>query len=611
MPVGTGSSQSAQLPDTVRLLDAPAVALFIAQAQAHWPDFRLTAAAASVAAAICARLDGLPLAIELAAAWVKVLPLADLLQRLEQRLPLLTGGARDLEARQQTMRATLAWSEHLLSPEHCTLFRRLAVFVGSFTVRAAEAVCATPPGAAPLGTGVLDGLAALVDSSLVQPWHEDAAEGERERDGEAVRFRLLSVVREYALEQLEAGDNGNEAAALHRAHAAYYVGLAEQPWDILYLDLPGELEEREFDAAQERLEQDHDNLRAALGWLRARAEQQRRPSRARRLPSVCEAKLPALGSGGEAPVVQGLRLAGALMWMWAMHGHLGEGRSWLEALFALDSASTTARKEARSRAISEGYVRARALYALGLLAYWQGDADQAVPPLQQSLALARTLDVRTLPPPQILNNVGMALQEQGNLEQARACYEESLLLLRAMVIPSKTGEGNALNSLALLALASGDLELAEAFSEEGLAVCRQVNYAVGTAAALSLQALIVWQRGHRRQAEALAREAVAVVQAGGDVRFFGERLEVYASICAALGQAERAARLLGAAAAFRERIGMRRSMEIPASMAAAIASVVGVARAGLGEEAWAAAHGAGRALSVEAAIAEALGDDEQ
>ena len=240
------------LPAAQELSQYAAVALFIERAQETKPDFAVTSANAPAIAAICARLDGLPLAIELAAARVRVLPpealLARLSAQLSAQLQLLTGGARDLEVRQQTMRATIAWSEDLLAPSERVLFRRLAVFVGGCTLEAADAVCAAPEGAEPLGQDVLDGLSTLVEQSLVQ---------QREEDGEP-RFGMLHVIREYVLERLEAS---GEAAALRRAHVVHFLALAElaQP----------ELTGPEAGAWLERLEREHDNLRATLGWARA------------------------------------------------------------------------------------------------------------------------------------------------------------------------------------------------------------------------------------------------------------------------------------------------------------------------------------------------------
>ncbi|HEV2235809.1 MAG TPA: adenylate/guanylate cyclase domain-containing protein, partial [Ktedonobacterales bacterium] len=210
-----------RLPDSDGKMDVgaltqyEAVALFVQRAQSARADFAVTAANAPAIAEICRRLDGLPLAIELAAARSKLLPPEALLARLGRQLSVLTGGARDLEERQQTMRATIAWSDELLSVEERTLFRRLAVFAGGSTLEAAEAVCGATPSGAPLEMDVLDGLSILVDQSLFQ---------QREEGGEP-RLGMLHVIREYALEQLEAS---GEAEALRRAHAAYFLALAER-----------------------------------------------------------------------------------------------------------------------------------------------------------------------------------------------------------------------------------------------------------------------------------------------------------------------------------------------------------------------------------------------
>ncbi|HEV2459684.1 MAG TPA: helix-turn-helix domain-containing protein, partial [Ktedonobacterales bacterium] len=293
-PLGLPSAAgSPRLPAVERLNQYPAVALFLARAREARPEFQVTSATAPAVLGICARLDGLPLAIELAAARLKVLPPPALLRRLEQALPLLEGGARDLEARQQTMRATLAWSEDLLEPAEQRLFGRLAVFVGGFTLEAAEAVCAAPAGAEPLGVDVLAGLGALVEQSLVQPQTGDEGEGEEEEGGEA-RFRLLYVVREYALERLEAS---GEADALRQAHALYFLMVAEQAEPQLHGP-----EQRTWLA---RLERELDNERAALGWLGERAE-----------------------------VERGLRLAAALTWYWGERSHFLEGLGWLKGLLA-------------------------------------------------------------------------------------------------------------------------------------------------------------------------------------------------------------------------------------------------------------------------------------
>ncbi len=258
-----------------------AVRLFSERAQAVRPEFALTPENASAVADICRGLDGLPLAIELAAARIKVLPPAALLARLEKRLPLLTGGGRDLPARQQTMRDAIAWSHDLLTPEEQALFRWLAVFVGGFTLEGAEAVVFAGDA---LDLDVFEGVASLVDKSLLR---------QEVGPDEEPRFAMLETIREFGLERLAAR---GEEAAIQNAHAAYFLALVEQaesallgPEQMAWLTW--------LDAA-------HDNLRAALDWC--------------------------LASDAEA----GLRLAGALSLFWQVRGYLLEGRRWLEALLA-------------------------------------------------------------------------------------------------------------------------------------------------------------------------------------------------------------------------------------------------------------------------------------
>ncbi len=320
-----------EAPGVETLAQAAAVRLFVARAQAVRPDFTLTEANAATVAGICARLDGLPLALELAAARVAHLPPGALLARLAPRLPLLTGGARDLPARQRTMRDAIAWSHDLLQPGEQLLFRRLAVCVGGFTLEAAAGVCqggeasgsrdaggavssstSRPPDSS---TSVLHGVAALMDASLL-----------REETGgdEEPRYRMLETVREFGLERLS--ESGEEKGVL-QAHAAYFLALAEAAEPALVGP--------DAEAWQARLEAEHDNFRAALGW------------------SI---------SGGEAETA--LRLGAALWRFWARRGHLHEGRGWLERGLAQAG-------EGCSRS------RARALVRLGNLALDLGDYPRA------------------------------------------------------------------------------------------------------------------------------------------------------------------------------------------------------------------------------------------
>jgi predicted ATPase len=285
----------ADLPSVEALSQYEAVRLFIQRAQAVKPDFAVTSANAPAVAEICSRLDGLPLAIELAAALVKLLPPQALLKRIEKRLPLLTGGARTLPARQQTMRNTIAWSHDLLSQEEQTLFRRLAVFAGGCTLEAAEAVVNQE------GThDVFAGIASLVDKSLLR--QEEGAEGEP-------RFRMLETVREFGLERLAA--SGEEPATRER-HAGYFLALLEghdvEDADPVWLDV---------------IDREHDNLRAALGWSR--------------------------DTGDHDSL---LRLAGALWLFWYYRGHLNEGQGWLDQALQTPLDNTSPRPRAWALTVS-------------------------------------------------------------------------------------------------------------------------------------------------------------------------------------------------------------------------------------------------------------------
>lgn len=293
-------------PDPESLARCEAVALFVQRARAARPEFEITPANAPSVAELCARLDGLPLAIELAAARVKVLSPPALLARLGRRLCLLTGGARDLPARQQALRNTMDWCYDLLAPAEQVLFARLAVFVGGCTLEAAEAVAGAGDEAAP---DVLDGLALLVDQSLLRQ-----VEGP---DGEP-RFTMLETVREYAAERLEAG---GDADVWRRRHADYYLALAEQAAPELVGPRQG--------AWLDRLEREHDNLRAALSWALERDEQ-----------------------------TLGLRLVAALGHFWRVRGHLNEGQGWFERLLSRwPDAPAHARAEALSAAGNLAHAR--------------------------------------------------------------------------------------------------------------------------------------------------------------------------------------------------------------------------------------------------------------
>ena len=355
------------LPSLDRLSQYEAVRLFIERAQAAKEDFAVTNENAPAVAEICVRLDGLPLAIELAAARVRLLPPRALLQRLSSRLKLLTGGGRNLPARQQTLRGAIDWSYSLLNPAEQTLFARLAVFVGGRTVDAVEAICNA---AGDLPIDPLDGVGSLLDKSLLRQ--------EEGPDGEA-RLVMLETIHEYARERL---DVSGEGAALRRQHLAYFLALAEQA--------EPELRGAAQVAWLHRLETEHENLRAALQW--------------------------ALGTG-EAELA--VRLASALAWFWEQRSYLSEGRQWLATALALphavapavrakalvgagllafrqgDYAHATSLSEAslaRYRELGDQQGMAGALANLGTVATEHRDYARARALLEESLELSRTLE---------------------------------------------------------------------------------------------------------------------------------------------------------------------------------------------------------------------------
>jgi non-specific serine/threonine protein kinase len=539
----------------------------VQRAQDADASFALSNATVLAIAAICARLDGLPLAIELAAAKVRVLPPAALLARLERQLPLLTGGARDVEARQQTMRATLEWSEGLLNPEEQRLFQRLSVFVGGFTLEAAEAVCAPPEGVEPLALSVLDGLASLMDQSLVQRQtvSQDGADTEREEEGGGeARYRLHYVVREYALGRLEAS---GEAELVRRAHLAHYLGLAEGS-ELAVLG-------RQPAPWLGRLEREHDNFRGALGWAREQ---------------------------GEAEL--GQRLASSLGPFWNLAGHISEALDWLEGLLALAPGPTRPGINGEGTAnevTMPSQMRAKALLWAGTFAWRQGRDEQALVALNESLAL-----VHNQPPEWVaalaLYFVGAITWERGEVAGAVDLFEEGLSRLHSVGEPWLMAAYIA--ALGGIASERNDLQQARAYLEESLALARQAGAAFTTGDVLGDLVEVARRQGDLARAEHLGREQLMIWQQIGVRGFLAGGLESLAFTAAAGGHSERAARLLGAATALRESMGIPRR----AWWREHTELQVKAAQATLGEERWAAAFEAGKAMTLEETIAEALGE---
>lgn len=430
------------------LLQSPAVALFVQRAQARAPAFCLTGANATTVAEMCRRLEGLPLAIELAAARVKLLPLPVLLTRLERRLEVLGGGARDLPERQQTMRNAIAWSYDLLHEGEQALFRRLCVFAGGGTLEAVAEVCQT---GGDLEGEALEWLASLIDKSLV--WHIVDPPG-----GGESRYGMLETIREYGLERLA---ERAEAQRTRERHARYYLARAQEA--AAELTGPGQA------AALARLEREHDNLRAALAWC------------------------------VERDVETGLALAVALRRFWEIHDHPTEGRAWLEAMLGrsgempaaaraqiLTAAGTMAWRQgdyahaaafheaslALYRELGDTHGAALALNNVAVQAHNQGDSTRAMVLLEESLELVQDAgdgETRAM----ALLNLGLLVLEYGNDERAETLIEESLALYRAF--QNKHCQVVALHNLAEVLQHRGDYAGAQALLEEGLTLCREVG----------------------------------------------------------------------------------------------------------------------------------------
>jgi predicted ATPase/class 3 adenylate cyclase len=508
-----------------------AVRLFIDRASVSKPDFAVTERNATALAQICHRLDGIPLAIELAAARVKALSVEQVAARLDDRFRLLTGGSRTLLPRHQTLRAAMDWSYELLSDPERVLLRRLSVFAGGWPLEAAEAVCQ--------GEGieeweVLELQAHLVDKSLIV-----VGEGV----GGETRYRLLGTIRQYAGDRLvEAG----EAARVRDHHRDWFLELAEQAATQL----------RGPDQAVwlERLEQEHDNLRAALEWSQAQPE------------------------GAEA----GLRLAGALYRFWSARDYLTEGRQWFEGALSADGAATTSSP------------RAEALRGAGWLAVAQADFTKGRVLLEQSLAMCRELgDKHSLV--QSLNALANLELEQ-NYERAQPLFEEGLSLARE--IDAKDLIPILLNNVGEIARIRGDYEEARRLYQQAVDGNREIGNRLGTAIGLLNLGFVAYTQEDYAAAHSFFEQSLAIMRELGGKVNYASCLEGLAAVYAAQGQAERAARLLGAAETVREIINAPRSLADRPNYDRSVATT----RSLLGEKAFVRLWADGRALTLERAI---------
>jgi predicted ATPase len=519
---------SRSMPSVEVLSQCPAVALFVQRAAAARPDFELNRENASVVAEICARLDGLPLAIELAAARVKVLSPSSMLTRLASRLQLLTGGSRDLPQRQQTLRAAIDWGYDLLSAAEQKLFRRLSVFVGGCNLESVEAVCDTK---GDLDLDLLDGMASMVDKSLVQQVEQGKGES---------RFVMLETLREYALEKLEIS---GEAALTKRAHAAYYLVLAEEN--------ATESSEAEGAGWLERLGLEHDNFRAGLEWL--------------------------IETGNAE---WGLRLGTALFRFWEAREYLAEGRDRLDRLLKLTEAGATTK------------LRMRALFAAGVLAGEQGDYASAAALINESQDIAQALGDKTgvavslnalavfardrgdvevahilfeaslglwrelgdqKAVARALSNLANVVKLQGEYGRARALYVECVSIFRGL--GDRTGVAWSLNYQGDVAHDQGDSAAARTLYEQGLTIFREVDDRWGIAGTLADLGSLAREKGDYSTARSMYRESINFFQELNHRRGIARLLEYFACLAAAQLEAERSLRLAGAAAALRQNIG--------------------------------------------------------
>jgi predicted ATPase/Tfp pilus assembly protein PilF len=435
------------LSDLAALSGNPAVALFTQRAQAVKPNFLLTTTNSQAVVKICVRLDGLPLAIELAAARSKLLPPHALLSKLEREFLLSMRGARDAPLRQQTLRNTIAWSYDLLNDEEKTLFRRLAIFSGGCTLQAIEAVYTA------LGeevTSVLDGVSSLLDKSLLQ----SVPQGEEEE----YRYVMLETIREYGLEALT---TTQEIEATRRVHALCYLNLAEK--------VEPELVGSQQAWWLEKLEREHNNLRAAQHWLFEQGE-------------------------ADHYIEMALRLGGALRQFWDLHGHRIEETKFLEEALA-------------AKGVVSPTVRARALDTIVALAIHHSDHDRAISFCKDNLALCREHhDIRGVA--LCLYRLGEIAWAMGSLAKARILEEEALALFKAM--DDKWGIASSIEMLASVALDQGEYTEARALLDESLALWRIGSNDWGLAYSLWLLASVLfYSEGDLAGARPLLEESLA------------------------------------------------------------------------------------------------------
>jgi len=514
------------------------------RARAAYPALNAAAEDLAVVEAICQRVDRLPLAIELAAVWAKILPLPMLLERLFSRLEMLTGGRRDAPERQRTLRDTIAWSEQLLGSSERQLFGRLAIFMDGCTAEAAEAVCGAArestaeAGEAGSGT-VLEDLARLVEKSLLR--------AELLPDG--TRFTMLETIREYAWERLAAS---GEEQLLRRRHATYYAQLAQE------LGWVGP----DQDTRDPRLERELANVRAALTWACAQCEQE-----------------------------IGLRLGTALGRFWYSRGSFDEGESWLRAMLALEATVGVQ--------VAPPALRVMAFYFRTLYALDRHDIDRAAAMALEGLEIARRHDDMA-GAGNLLTELGHVAEARGDLDAARALFEESLAHLE--VGGNRGALGRVLSSLGNLARTTGDYEQARRYLEQALDWARERHFSWAIASGLMSLGHVACEQGAFAHAATLYRESLGLYRTMRNPAALARCLEGVAVVAGASGEHERAARLCGAISGLREAGRVAPPGEEWPPFAQALAAT----RQALGDERFASARRAGASLALEQVIGYAL-----
>lgn len=577
------------LPPPQELAGYPSVCLFVARAAVVKPGFALTPDNSAAVAEICSKLDGLPLAIELAAARVRLLAPQAILARLDKRLRLLTGGARDLPERQQTLYNAIGWSYDLLSPREQSIFARLSVFAGGCTEDAAGAICSDLEGGGSLNA--LDDLSLLLDKSLLYRVDAPSLAGEYPEP----RFVMLETIREYASERL--AESGT-LAEMQSRHAHYYLSIADAGEAVWFTG--------EQHYWLERFDQEQHNFQAALAWA------------VRNDPDVA------------------LRLGAALWRYWLAHGYLTQGRWWLEEAIAgvpkqKDGAPTPDRQ-----------ARAKALFGAGVLATHQSDYARASELIAQSLGAARSTDDEL----QVANSLvglGISMYYRGEYDRSVSQFEEALQVFRRL--GHVRGMSLALNSLSSSIACLGDSTRAAALAEESLNLSRGAGDSLSVAASLTNLGRAVLQQGEIERAIALFEESLSIrvrlkdkggiahtlhflgnaALARGDVaeasslyarsvafrHELGDReglaapLEGLAAVAGRLGNLERASRLYGAAEALREAIGA----PLPPTDLVLYNKDIASLKSGPGSDLRAAEWSAGRAMQYEQVVAYALSEE--